>query len=52
MRFQNAKQDVQFILSWFSEVLSRPSGHPAPCDFGFLKLPDLDSSKNPSVVKE
>jgi SRSO17 transposase len=25
MRFQNAKQDVQFILSWFSEAFSRPS---------------------------
>jgi len=25
MRFQNAKQDVQFIISWFSEAFSRPS---------------------------
>jgi len=25
MRFKNAKQDVQFILSWFSEAFSRPS---------------------------
>jgi len=25
MRFQNAKQDVQFILSWFQEAFSSPS---------------------------
>jgi hypothetical protein len=25
MRFQNGKQDVQFILSWFSQAFSRPS---------------------------
>jgi len=25
MRFQNAKQDVQFILSWFEEAFSSPS---------------------------
>ena len=25
MRFKNAKQDIQDILSWFSEVFSRPS---------------------------
>jgi hypothetical protein len=25
MRFRNAKQDVQFILSWFQEAFSSPS---------------------------
>ncbi len=39
MRFQNSKQDVQFILSWFSDAFSRPS-FKLFCSFiiGFIQL--------------